>query len=111
MWAMSSAYQYKYSNVIGIRPMYGGFTLGPSRSHSRSHVAVAELFFMFCAHIQPIRRARLFASMSIKPQPLVSSASVESILVHGTLLPSICRQLSGYRRGCREHLGRVPYFR
>jgi len=36
--------------------------------HSRSHVTVAGLFFMLCAHIRPIRRARHFASMSIKPQ-------------------------------------------
>ena len=47
----------------------GGFTLGPSRFHSRSHVAVAELVIMLCAHIRPIRRARHIASMSIQPQP------------------------------------------
>ena len=43
--------------------------LGPSRFHSRSHVTVAELFFILCTHIRPIRRARHFASMSIKPKP------------------------------------------
>ena len=33
----------------GFHPVWGGFALGPSKFHSRSYVAVAELFFMICA--------------------------------------------------------------
>jgi len=45
--------------------------------------------------------------------PLVSSASVE--YPERCYLPYVprdnSRQLSGTRRGCREHLGRTPYLR
>ena len=46
-----------------------GFALRSCRFHSRSHVAVAEPFFMFCVRIRPIRRDRQFDSLSINPQP------------------------------------------
>jgi len=49
--------------------MLGGFALGPSRFHSRINVAIGELFFMFSVHVRPIRRARHFASTSIKSRP------------------------------------------
>ena len=67
---MSSAYRYKYPNVVGILPLCGVFALGPATFQLWNHVAVAEHSFVFCNHILPINKARHFSSMSIKPQSL-----------------------------------------
>jgi hypothetical protein len=69
MYAVSSAYCYRYSSFVGILPTCGGFALGPVSFHSWSHFAVADPFLELCSHIRSIRSARLFTLMSIKPHP------------------------------------------
>jgi hypothetical protein len=82
MYAMSSAYRYKYSSYLGILLTWV-FALRPDRFHSWGHVAVAEPFRALCIHILPNRRPRHFTSMSIKPQPLASSVSLRLKLLSG----------------------------
>ena len=70
MYAVSVANMRRYSKVLGIRSMCGGFSLGVKRSHLCSHAAVIVPCFWLCDHRRSMSRARLFAATSVRSHPL-----------------------------------------